>query len=59
VGDYTAEQAYEAWKEIIGRLNAIGKRPIVDAIVPFEEVKRGFVRLAQSPMGKVLVRVAG
>ena len=59
VGDYTAQQAHAAWKEIVGRLNAMGKRPIVDAIVPFEEVKRGFVRLAQGPMGKVLVRVAG
>jgi NADPH2:quinone reductase len=59
VGDDTAQQAHAAWKEIVGRLNAIRRRPIVDAIVPFEEVKRGFVRLAQGPMGKVLVRVAG
>jgi len=59
VGDYTVQQAHAAWQEIVGRLNAMGRRPIVDAIVPFEEVKRGFVRLAQGPMGKVLVRVAG
>ena len=59
VGDYTVQQALAAWKQIVARLNAMGKRPIVDAIVPFEEVKRGFVRLAQGPMGKVLVRVAG
>ena len=59
VGDYTVQQTHAAWKEIVGRLNAMGRRPIVDAIVPFEEVKRGFVRLAQGPMGKVLVRMAG
>ena len=59
VGDYTAQHAQAAWKEIVGRVNVMGRRPIVDAIVPFEEVKRGFVRLAQGPMGKVLVRVAG
>ena len=59
VGDYTAQQAQTAWKEIVSRLNAIGRRPIVDSIVPFEEVKRGFARLAQGPMGKVLVRVGG
>ncbi len=35
------------------------QRPQVDIIVPFEEVKSGFARLAQGPMGKVLVRVAG
>ncbi|HKO30491.1 MAG TPA: zinc-binding alcohol dehydrogenase family protein [Nitrospiraceae bacterium] len=59
VGDYTAQLAHAAWEEIVGRLNAMGRRPIVDVIVPFEEVKRGFVRLAEGPMGKVLVRVAG
>jgi hypothetical protein len=30
----------------------------VDSIVPFEELKKGFERLEQGPMGKVLVRVA-
>lgn len=58
VGDYTAQAAHAAWKEIINRLNTIGQRPQVDTIVPFEDVKMGFMRLAQGPMGKVLVRVA-
>ena len=59
VGDYSAQAARAAWKEIVGRLDAMGQRPQVDSVVSFEEVKRGFVRLAQGPMGKVLVRVAG
>lgn len=59
VGDYTAQAAQDTWKQIVGRLNAMGRRPVVDAIVPFEDVKLGFARLAQGPMGKVLVRVAG
>src|SRR5689334_3090938 len=58
VGDESPEAAQAIWKEIIGRLNAIGQRPQVDSVVPFEEVKKGFMRLAQGPMGKVLVRVA-
>lgn len=58
VGDYTAQAAHAAWKKIVGRLDAMGQRPQVDAIVPFEEVKMGFSRLAQGPMGKVLVQVA-
>ena len=58
-GDYTAQAAHAAWKEIVRRLDAMGQRPQVDAVVPFEDVKLGFVRLAQGPMGKVLVRVAG
>jgi NADPH2:quinone reductase len=59
VGDYTAHAAQAAWREIVGRLEMIGRRPQVDSIVSFEEVKKGFARLAQGPMGKVVVRVAG
>lgn len=59
VGDYTAQAAQTAWKEIVDRLNAIGQRPQVDSIVSFGEVKKGFAQLAQGPMGKVVVRVAG
>lgn len=59
VGDYSAQAAHAAWKDIVERLHAMGRRPQVDSIVPFEDVKRGFARLAQGPMGKVLVRMAG
>ncbi|BFU92882.1 MAG: alcohol dehydrogenase [Nitrospira sp.] len=59
VGDYTPEAAQAAWKKIVDRLDAIGQRPQIDSIVSFEEVKQGFARLAQGPMGKVVVRVAG
>ena len=59
VDDYTARGAQVAWKEIVSRLEMIGRRPQVDSIVSFEEVKKGFARLAQGPMGKVVVRVAG
>lgn len=59
VGDYTGQTAQAAWKEIVDRLEMIGRRPLIDSIVSFEEVKKGFARLAQGPMGKVVVRVAG
>jgi NADPH2:quinone reductase len=59
VGDYTPRVAQTAWREIVGRLGTIGHRPQVDSIVKFEEVTKGFARLAQGPMGKVVVRVAG
>lgn len=58
VGDYSVQSARRAWEEIVNRLNAISQRPQVDSIVPFEEVQRGFKRLTEGPMGKVLVRVA-
>ena len=59
VGDSSAQAAQAAWQEIVDRLDAMGQRPQVDSIVPFEEVRRGFKRLDEGPMGKVLVRVAG
>ncbi len=58
VGDYTAQAAQTAWKEIVHRLDVIRKRPQVDRTVSFDELKAGFHRLAQGPMGKVLVQVA-
>jgi NADPH:quinone reductase len=57
VADYSAEEAKSAWDQIVARLNALGKRPVVDEIFPFLDVKEAFARLAQGPMGKVLVRV--
>ncbi|HXB75756.1 MAG TPA: zinc-binding alcohol dehydrogenase family protein, partial [Candidatus Acidoferrales bacterium] len=57
VGDYTAESAQLAWKEIVGRLERTGQRPVMDSVWPFEEVKAAFARLDQGPMGKVLVKV--
>lgn len=59
VGDYAPEAAQAAWKQIVGRLDATGKRPVVDGVFRFEDVTAAFARLAQGPMGKVLVRVAG
>ena len=59
VGDYTQEAAQAAWKQIVDRLRATGKRPVVDGVFRFQDVNAAFARLAQGPMGKVLVRVAG
>ena len=59
VSDYSPESAQATWKEIVRRLEAMRKRPIIDRIYPFDEVKQAFARLAQGPLGKVVVRVAG
>ena len=59
VHDYTAAEAQVVWKEIVRRLAEAGRHPVVDGVFPFEEVKAAFARLAEGPMGKVLVRVAG
>ena len=59
VGDYSAESAHAAWTEIVRRLAESGARPVVDGVFPFDQVVEAFARLAQAPMGKVVVRVAG
>jgi NADPH2:quinone reductase len=56
VSDFSADQAQAAWKEITDRLNATGQKPVVDHVFAFEDVKQAFARLAEGPMGKVLVR---
>jgi NADPH:quinone reductase len=57
VSDYSPEEAKSGWEQIVARLNALGKRPVVDGVFPFLDVKEAFARLAQGPMGKVLVKV--
>src|ERR1700721_2141099 len=56
VSDFSAGEAQAAWKENTGRLNAMGQRPGGDHVFSFDEVKQAFARLAEGPMGKVLVR---
>jgi NADPH2:quinone reductase len=57
VADYSTEEARASWNEIVARLDALGKRPVVDSVFPFLDVKQAFARLSQGPMGKVLVKV--
>ncbi len=59
VADYSAAEAKTVWNQIVTRLDALGKRPVVDSVFPFADVKAAFARLSQGPMGKVLVKVAG
>ena len=59
VSDYSREGAQTAWREIVRRMDAGGRRPVVDRVFPFEETRQAFERLAQGPMGKVVIRVAG
>jgi NADPH2:quinone reductase len=57
VADYSASEARYAWDGIVDRLNKLGKRPVVDQVFAFEDVKQAFARLSQGPMGKVLVKI--
>ena len=58
VADFSVPHAQATWNEIVTRLDKLGKRPVVDGVFSFTDVKAAFARLSQGPMGKVLVKVA-
>lgn len=57
VGTYSLPEARAAWEQVVALLRRTGAKPIVDRVVPFEELPAAFARLAEGPMGKVLLRV--
>jgi NADPH2:quinone reductase len=57
VGSYTNSESHTSWQRVLGLLARTGARPLVDSTFPFEELPKAFERLAQGPMGKVLLRV--
>jgi NADPH2:quinone reductase len=57
VGAYTNAESRAAWKEVVRLMAHTGARPMVDSVFPFDQLPKAFARLAQGPMGKVLVRV--
>jgi len=53
----TNAESHVAWQEILKLLARAGVRPQVDKVFPFDQLPQAFERLAQGPMGKVLVTV--
>jgi len=59
VNTFGNTEAREAWKHVLELLAGRNARPLVDSVFPFERLKEAFARLAEGPMGKVLLRVNG
>jgi NADPH:quinone reductase-like Zn-dependent oxidoreductase len=57
VGAYKETESRAAWKAVCELLARAGARPLVDSIFPLEQLPQAFARLAEGPMGKVLVEV--
>jgi NADPH:quinone reductase len=57
VGAYTSAEARAGWQEVVRLLARSGARPVVDTIFPFDQLPKAFARLAEGPMGKVLLQV--
>ena len=56
VGAYTNAESHHAWNMTLALLNKAGARPLIDKVFAFDELPAAFERLAQGPMGKVLIR---
>ncbi|RLS30996.1 MAG: zinc-binding alcohol dehydrogenase family protein [Planctomycetota bacterium] len=57
VGTDSRDSQAAAWGEVVSLLRITGSRPVVDSVFPLEEVPAAFARLAEGPMGKVIVRM--
>jgi NADPH2:quinone reductase len=57
VGASTAAESRENWRHVLALLARTGARPQVDKVFPFDQLPKAFERLAQGPMGKVLLSV--
>jgi NADPH2:quinone reductase len=57
VGAYTNAEAHDAWQQVLKLLSRAGARPLVDSVFPFEQLPQAFARLAEGPMGKVVLKV--
>jgi NADPH2:quinone reductase len=57
VGANTNAESRAAWQEVLSLLARTGARPLVDSVLPFDQLPQAFERLAAGPMGKVIVQV--
>jgi NADPH2:quinone reductase len=57
VGSNTNAESHTGWQQVLALLARTNARPLVDSVLPFEQLPKAFERLAEGPMGKVLLEV--
>jgi NADPH2:quinone reductase len=57
VGAWTSAESRAAWEEVVRLMSSRNARPVVDSVFSFEDLPKAFERLAQGPMGKVILDV--
>ena len=57
VGSYTNPESRAAWTRVLADLDRTGARPLIDHVFPFDQLPAAFARLAEGPMGKVLLKM--
>jgi NADPH2:quinone reductase len=59
VSDYKGAEARRVWDEIVSLLRKINGKPVIDSVFPMEQLMEAFAKLAEGPLGKVLLNVSG
>lgn len=59
VGAYKPHESQQVWIAALKLLEKIGARPLVDRVFGFDQLPAAFARLAEGPMGKVVLNVKG
>lgn len=57
VGAYKPDESAAAWAEVVKALDTAGSRPQIDRVFDFADLPAAFARLAEGPLGKVLLRI--
>ncbi|MDX1930006.1 MAG: zinc-binding alcohol dehydrogenase family protein [Pirellulaceae bacterium] len=57
VGSYTLDENRQAWRQVVAMLSGTQQKPLIDSIFPMQDVPSAFARLAEGPLGKVLVAI--
>lgn len=58
VGTYTPAESQQAWLTIVTTLARTGARPLIDSIHELPNLREAFNKLAEGPMGKVLLKIS-
>ena len=54
----TNAESRAGWQEVLSLLARTSARPLVDSVLPFDQLPQAFARLAAGPMGKVIIECA-
>ena len=57
VGANTNAESRVGWQQVLSLLARSNARPLVDSILPFDQLPQAFARLGAGPMGKVVIRI--
>ncbi len=59
IGAYRCDESHRYWRQVLALMSRTGAVPLVDSIFPFERLPEAFAKLADGPMGKVVLAVSG